>query len=126
MSVYIDFGKGNGLVPVIIQDFEDNEILMLGYMNSEALDLTVQSGRVHYWSRSKQRIWQKGETSGHFQLVKEIRTDCDNDTLLIKVVQTGGAACHEGYRSCFFRKIENNALRIDRERVFNPKEKYRD
>ena len=126
MSVYIDFGKGNGLVPVIIQDFKDNEILMLGYMNSEALDLTVQSGRVHYWSRSKQRIWQKGETSGHFQLVKEIRTDCDNDTLLIKVVQTGGAACHEGYRSCFFRKIENNALIIDRERVFNPEEKYRD
>ncbi len=126
MSVYIDFSKGNGLVPVIIQDFEDNEILMLGYMNSEALDITVQSGRVHYWSRSKQRIWQKGETSGHFQLVKEIRTDCDNDTLLIKVVQTGGAACHEGYRSCFFRKIENNALIIDRERVFNPEEKYRD
>ncbi len=78
MSINIDFNKGNGLVPVIIQDDEDNEILMLGYMNSEAFDLTVKSGQVHYWSRSKKRLWHKGETSGHIQIVKEIRTDCDN------------------------------------------------
>ena len=126
MSINIDFNKGNGLVPVIIQDDEDNEILMLGYMNSEAFDLTVKSGQVHYWSRSKNRLWHKGETSGHIQIVKEIRTDCDNDTLLIKIVQTGGAACHEGYRSCFFRRIEGNELITDREKIFNPEEKYRD
>jgi phosphoribosyl-AMP cyclohydrolase len=126
MSIDIDFNKGNGLVPVIIQDFKDNEVLMLGFMNSEAYDLTVKSGQVHYWSRSKKRIWLKGETSGHVQIVKEIRTDCDNDTLLIKVDQTGGAACHEGYRSCFFRRIEEKKLITDRERIFNPEEKYRD
>ena len=126
MSIDIDFNKGNGLVPVIIQDYQDNEVLMLGFMNSEAFDLTVKSGQVHYWSRSKKRIWLKGETSGHIQIVKEIRTDCDNDTLLIKVDQTGGAACHEGYRSCFFRRIEGNSLIIDREKIFNPEEIYRD
>ncbi|HPS56524.1 MAG TPA: phosphoribosyl-AMP cyclohydrolase [Spirochaetota bacterium] len=125
MSIDIDFTKGNGLIPVIIQDYEDGEVLMLGYMNSEAFDLTVKSGQVHYWSRSKKRIWLKGETSGHFQIVKEMRTDCDNDTLLIKVNQTGGAACHEGYRSCFFRRFEGNNLITDRELVFNPEEKYR-
>lgn len=126
MSIDIDFNKGNGLVPVIVQDYRDNEVLMLGFMNSEAFDLTVKSGQVHYWSRSKKRIWQKGETSGHIQVVKEIRTDCDNDTLLIKVDQTGGAACHEGYRSCFFRRIEGDNVITDRERIFNPDEKYRD
>lgn len=126
MSIDIDFNKSNGLIPVIIQDYEDGEVLMLGYMNSEAFNLTVTSGQVHYWSRSKNRIWLKGETSGHFQIVKEIRTDCDNDTLLIKVNQTGGAACHEGFRSCFFRRIEGDNLVTDRERIFNPEEKYRD
>ena len=89
MSIDIDFNKGNGLVPVIIQDEKDNEILMLGYMNSEAFNLTVSSGQVHYWSRSKKRIWLKGETSGHIQIVKEIIYDCDNDTILIKVDQIG-------------------------------------
>lgn len=126
MSIDIDFTKGNGLIPVIIQDYKDGEVLMLGYMNSEAFDLTVKSGQVHYWSRSKKRIWLKGETSGHFQIVKEMRTDCDNDTLLIKVNQTGGAACHEGFRSCFFRRIKGDNLITDRERIFNPEEKYRD
>ena len=126
MSTNIDFNKGDGLVPVIIQDFGDNVILMLGYMNRDAFDLTLRTGRVHYWSRSKKRIWLKGETSGHFQIVKEIRTDCDNDTLLIKVIQTGGAACHEGYRSCFFRRFEGDSLITDSEKIFNPEEKYRD
>jgi len=126
MSIEIDFSKGNGLVPVIIQDHEDNAVLMMGYMNSEAFELTVKSGQVHYWSRSKKRIWLKGETSGHIQTVKEIRIDCDNDTLLIRVIQSGGAACHEGYRSCFFRRIEGNRLIIDREKIFNPEETYRD
>ena len=126
MTIEIDFNKGNGLVPVIIQNYEDNAVLMMGYMNSEAFELTVKSGQVHYWSRSKKRIWLKGETSGHIQTVKEIRIDCDNDTLLIRVIQSGGAACHEGYRSCFFRRIEGNSLIIDREKIFNPVEIYRD
>lgn len=126
MSIDIDFNKGAGLVPVIVQDYKDSEVLMLGYMNGEAFDLTVKSGQVHYWSRSKQRIWLKGETSGHIQIVKEIRIDCDNDTLLIKVIQTGGAACHKGYRSCFFRRFEENNLINDRERIFDPEGKYRD
>lgn len=126
MGIDIDFNKAGGLVPVIIQDYEDNEVLMLGYMDSEAFNLTVSTGMVHYWSRSKKRIWLKGETSGHIQRVKEIRMDCDNDTILIKVHQTGGAACHEGYRSCFFRRLEGNTLLTDSERIFNPEEKYRD
>jgi len=126
MNINIDFQKSNGLVPVIIQDINDNEVLMLGYMNREAFDTTIKTGCVHYWSRSKNRIWQKGETSGHVQIVKEIRVDCDNDTLLVMVEQKGGAACHEGYKSCFFRKIENEKMITDKIRVFNPEEKYRD
>ncbi|HQO39690.1 MAG TPA: phosphoribosyl-AMP cyclohydrolase [Spirochaetota bacterium] len=126
MNNIIDFNKGTGLIPVIIQDYEDKEVLMLGFMNREAFELTLKTGQVHYWSRSKKRIWLKGETSGHLQLVKEIRIDCDNDTLLIRVIQTGGAACHEGYRSCFFRHIEENKLVTDRERVFDPGEIYKD
>lgn len=126
MDINIDFAKSGGLVPVIIQDISDNEVLMLGYMNEEALNMTLESGLVHYWSRSKKRIWQKGETSGHVQHVKEIRLDCDNDTLLVRVVQKGDAACHEGYKSCFFRKIENGGLITDKTRIFNPDDKYRD
>lgn len=124
MNIKIDFAKGNGLIPVIIQDIRDNEVLMLGYMNEEAFDYTVKTGYVHYWSRSKKRIWQKGETSGHLQAVKEIRLDCDNDTLLIRVIQQGDAACHEGYKSCFFRKLDKGEMVTDKTRVFNPAEKY--
>lgn len=123
-SVKIDFDKLGGMVPAIIQDAESGEILMLGFMNNEAFDLTIESGKVHYWSRSKGRIWMKGESSGHIQIVKEIRTDCDNDTLLIKVEQKGGAACHEGYRSCFFRVIRKGAVEIDGVRIFNPEDVY--
>lgn len=126
MHASIDFDKGSGLIPVIIQDSYDNEVLMLGFMNKEAFDLTIKTGHVHYWSRSKKRIWLKGETSGHIQKIQEIRMDCDGDTLLIKVVQVGGAACHEGYRSCFFRKIENDRIITDREKVFDPADKYGD
>lgn len=126
MNYSIDFIKGNGLVPAIIQDFQDGEVLMLGYMNKEALDLSIKTGLVHYWSRSKKRIWQKGETSGHVQHIREIRIDCDSDTLLIKVVQKGDAACHEGYKSCFFRRIEDDKAIIDQTQIFDPSEKYRD
>lgn len=126
MEDIINFSKSGGLVPVIIQDINDNEVLMLGYMNKDAYNKTLKTGKVHYWSRSKNRIWEKGETSGHFQYVREMRVDCDNDTVLIKVEQAGGAACHEGYKSCFFRRIEKGKLITDRLKIFNPADKYGD
>jgi phosphoribosyl-AMP cyclohydrolase len=97
-----------GLIPVIIQDIKDNEVLMLAYMNKHSLEKTITSGKTHFWSRSRQKLWQKGETSGNVQLVKEILYDCDGDTLLIKVEQLGPGACHTGNRTCFYRKIENS------------------
>ena len=124
MSIEIDFSKGNGLVPVIIQDHEDNAVLMMGYMNSEAFELTVKSGQVHYWSRSRGKLWKKGESSGNVQEVREIRVDCDNDCILIKVNQIGDAACHTGYRSCFYRKVNGSGLEIDGRRVFDPDDVY--
>lgn len=122
----IDFTKGDGIVPVIVQDFEKGDVLMLAYMNEEAFTLTQNTGHAHYWSRSKNRIWKKGESSGHIQIVKEIYLDCDSDTILLKATQVGGAACHEGYRSCFFRRIDEDDCSINGERVFNPEEVYRD
>ncbi len=124
--IKLDFKKQDGLIPVIAQDYKTNEVLMLAYINPESWDLTLRTGIVHYWSRSRNRLWKKGEESGHVQEVKEIRVDCDNDTLVIKVNQIGGAACHEGYRSCFFRVVEGDSLRIDGEKVFNPDEVYGD
>jgi phosphoribosyl-AMP cyclohydrolase len=101
MVIEINFEKGKELVPVIIQDASTNEVLMLGYMNRKSRKKTLETKRSCFWSRSRQKLWIKGETSGHFQEVKEIYLDCDRDTLLIKVDQIGGAACHTGYRSCF-------------------------
>ena len=95
-----------GLVPTIIQDVENNEVLMLAYMDKTALKKTIETGKTHFWSRSRQKYWMKGETSGNVQLVKEILYDCDEDTLLIKVKQVGSGACHTGNRTCFYRKIE--------------------
>ncbi len=92
-----------GLVPVIVQDINDNEILMLAYMNKDTLKQTIETGKATYWSRSRQKVWIKGETSGHFQIVKEMYYDCDVDTILIKIEQVGGIACHTGNRSCFYR-----------------------
>lgn len=97
-----------GLIPAVIQDWKTNEILMVAYMNAASLQKTVESGLTWYWSRSRQKFWQKGETSGNIQRVKEILYDCDQDTLLIKVEQTG-PACHTGTRSCFFRSFSDNA-----------------
>ncbi len=101
----VDFEKGDGLVPAIIQDYESNEILMMAYMNKESLEKTIESGKTWFWSRSRNQFWNKGETSGHFQIVKDIFLDCDGDTLVIKVEQIG-VACHTGTRSCFFRKLD--------------------
>ncbi len=92
-----------GLIPVIVQDYENGDVLMLAYMNKETLHQTLETGKATYWSRSRQKVWVKGETSGHFQLVKELYYDCDGDTILIKVEQVGGIACHTGNRSCFYR-----------------------
>lgn len=103
----IDWKKMEGLLPVITQDASTNEVLMLAYMNKEALELTLSTKQAHYYSRSKQRLWKKGESSGHIQTVKEVLIDCDNDTLLLKVEQTG-VACHTGRKSCFFTNLENN------------------
>ena len=99
--------NSDNMIPVIVQDYENNEVLMLAYMNEEAFELTVKTGRMTYYSRSRQEIWVKGLTSGHFQYVKSIEIDCDNDTLLAKVVQVG-AACHPGNRSCFYRNLMTN------------------
>ncbi|MHC1610775.1 MAG: phosphoribosyl-AMP cyclohydrolase [Candidatus Methanospirareceae archaeon] len=111
---------GKELRPVIVQDYETGEVLMLAYMDDEALRLTRETGKAHYWSRSRGRLWKKGESSGHEQLVKDILIDCDEDTILIKVEQIGGA-CHTGYRSCFYRRIDG---KIVGEKVFDPEEVY--
>ncbi|UCD86167.1 MAG: phosphoribosyl-AMP cyclohydrolase [Deltaproteobacteria bacterium] len=112
-----------GLVPVIVQDHIGGQVLMLAYMNREALKETIATGRTHFYSRSRKRLWKKGESSGHTQEVKEIYFDCDQDTLLIKVDQNM-AACHEGYRSCFYRKLEGDSLKICQEKVFDEKKVY--
>ena len=121
-----DFEKSE-LIPVIAQDEQSGDVLMLAYMNQAAYRETLETGRVCYYSRSRQKLWRKGEESGNVQEVREIYFDCDADTLLIKVKQVGGAACHEGYRSCFFRKIDPQTGDVQQigERVFNPDEVYK-
>lgn len=108
------------LKPAIAQDYETGEVLMLAYMDEEALRLTRETGKAHYWSRSRGKLWKKGESSGHEQLVKEILIDCDEDTILLKVEQIGGA-CHTGYRSCFYRTIGGEIVGT---KVFEPEEVY--
>lgn len=121
----IDFEKNGGLVPAIAQDADTGEVLMMAYMNAASLEETKRTGRACYYSRSRNRLWRKGEESGHVQEVKGIFIDCDADTILLKVVQIGGAACHEGYKSCFFRQVDGDALHIVGERVFDPKAVYK-
>jgi phosphoribosyl-AMP cyclohydrolase len=103
-----DFSKNNGLIPAIVQDAQNGEVLMLAYMNEESLKKTLETGLATYWSRSRNELWCKGETSGHYQHVQEIYIDCDADTLLLKVIQDG-AACHTGNRTCFYRTLEEEA-----------------
>ncbi|MBI2358760.1 MAG: phosphoribosyl-AMP cyclohydrolase [Deltaproteobacteria bacterium] len=121
----IDFAKGDGLIPVIVQDYRSREVLMLAYMNRAAWQKTQKTGKAHYYSRSRQKIWLKGEESGHFQMVKGALIDCDNDTLLLQVRQLGGGACHTGYRSCFFRKRSKKDWQTVGKRTFNPDEVYK-
>ena len=121
----IDFDKAGGLVPAVAQDADTGEVLMLAWMNREAFDETVRTGRAVYFSRSRNRLWRKGEESGHVQQVHGVFVDCDADTVLLKVKQVGGAACHEGYKSCFFRQLAGGELAVVGERVFDPKQVYK-
>ncbi len=122
--IEIDFKKGNGLIPVVIQDAATDEVLMLGYMNREAWEETLRAKRVTFWSRSRKKLWLKGETSGHFQEVREIWLDCDGDTLLIKVDEIGRAACDTGFQSWFHRRHEEGEWKVSGKRIFDPKEVY--
>ncbi len=121
----IDFDKIGGLVPAIAQDADTGEVLMLAWMNREAYEETLRTRRACYFSRSRGRLWRKGEESGNVQEVREVYLDCDSDTVLLKVHQIGGAACHEGYSSCFFRRLESDGLQVIGERVFDPKQVYK-
>src|SRR5215831_8642978 len=121
----IDFAKSGGLVPAIAQDAQTGEVLMLAWMNQEAYEETVRTRRAVYFSRSRNKLWRKGEESGNVQEVREIFVDCDTDTILLKVHQIGGAACHEGYKSCFFRRLEQDELKVIGQRVFDPKQVYK-
>ena len=124
--VELDFNKTGGLIPAIAQDHGTGEVLMLAYMNEDAWNETLESGMATYFSRSRKTLWKKGETSGHVQVVKEIRIDCDNDTVLLKVEQKGGAACHLGYKSCFFRTVvKGEAPLVVEQRIFDPKKVYK-
>jgi phosphoribosyl-AMP cyclohydrolase len=119
------FDKLGGLIPGIVQDRQTGEVLMLGYLNAEALAQTQSSGEVHFFSRSRNRLWKKGETSGHVLRVREVRLDCDGDALLLLVEPVGPGVCHEGYRSCFFRELAaDGSARVIAERTFVPGEIY--
>jgi phosphoribosyl-AMP cyclohydrolase len=113
-----------GLIPAIAQDWQTGEVLMLAWMNEEALHLTVNEGRAVYWSRSRGALWRKGEESGHVQQLKELRIDCDADTVLLKVEQVGGIACHTGRRSCFYQKLENGGWEITDQVIRTPEDIY--
>jgi phosphoribosyl-AMP cyclohydrolase len=117
-----DWSKG--LVPAIAQDFATGEVLMLAYMNEASWQETLRTGQACYWSRSREKLWRKGEESGNHQEVREIRIDCDRDTIVLRVVQHGGAACHIGYRSCFYRRLDGDQWTIDDARVFDPADVY--
>ncbi len=122
----IDTIKWNeqGLVPAIAQDWQSGEVLMLAWMNRESLELTITENRAIYWSRSRQALWRKGEQSGNIQQLKELRVDCDGDTVLMKVDQVGGIACHTGRRDCFFRKLEKGDWQVTARVIRDPKDMY--
>ena len=121
--IYPDFDH-NELIPVIIQDHKSMKVLMMAFMNRESYEKTLTQRQVTFYSRSRKKLWKKGESSGNIQIVKQILFDCDQDCLLILVEQTGGASCHEGYVSCFYRELKDNELEIVEPRIFNPDEVY--
>lgn len=122
--IKLNFDKMGGLIPAIVQDYKTGDVLMLAFMNQEAWEATLNTGKATYWSRSRQELWVKGQTSGNQQIVREIRIDCDADTVLLKVEQLGGAACHTGHRSCFHKKIKDGSVQIIGKPVFDPQEVY--
>jgi len=123
--INLNFEKMGGLVPAIVQDHETGDVLMLAFMNQDSWEATLASGEATYYSRTRQTLWVKGKTSGNIQIVKEIRIDCDDDTVLLKVEQIGGAACHTGHRSCFFKKVGENSVKVVGKPIFDPEEVYR-
>ena len=123
-EVKLDFAKMGGLLPAVVQDASTGEVLMLAFMDQEAWERTLKTGEAHYYSRTRKTVWRKGATSGHVQRVKEIYLDCDQDTVLLKVEQLGGAACHTGYRSCFYRRRKDEAWEVVGPLIFNPQEVY--
>ena len=123
--IALDFQKCGGLIPTIVQDFKTGEVLMLAFMNEDAWRETQRTGKATYWSRTRQELWVKGKTSGNVQWIKEIRIDCDDDTVLLQVDQVGQAACHTGYRSCFFKKVEGDSVIVVGEKIFDPEEVYK-
>ncbi len=120
-----DFSQGDGLLPAIAQDAETGEVLMMAYMNAESFAETLRTGQAVYYSRSRRRLWRKGEESGHVQDVEAVLVDCDGDSILLKVRQRGGAACHTGYRSCFYRQITPTGTNVVGVKVFNPEKVYK-
>jgi phosphoribosyl-AMP cyclohydrolase len=121
----LDFEKENGLIPAIVQDHVNGDVLMLGFMNREALAKTQETGFVTFFSRSRKKLWMKGESSGQKLLLRELRVDCDGDALLVRAELSGGAVCHEGYRSCFFREISSDGeVQIIAERIISPDDLY--
>jgi phosphoribosyl-AMP cyclohydrolase len=122
----LDFSKQDGLLPAIVQDYTSGKVLMLAYINKASWEKTLETGEAHYWSRSRRELWHKGGTSGHVQKVKEIYTDCDSDTVLFKVEQLGGAACHTGYETCFHQKVDRDGnVMIVGEKIFDPEKVYK-
>ncbi|MCU0845041.1 MAG: phosphoribosyl-AMP cyclohydrolase [Spirochaetes bacterium] len=124
--IELDFEKSGGLIPAIAQDYTTGEVLMMAFINRESWELTLSTGIVHYWSRSRNKLWKKGESSGNVQEVKEVRVDCDSDCVLLKIDQIGEAACHTGFRSCFYRVVRGDALIEDGVKVFDPEKVYGD
>ncbi|MBI5552133.1 MAG: phosphoribosyl-AMP cyclohydrolase [Desulfobacterales bacterium] len=126
MKATLDFKKLDGLVPAVVQDHLSGEVLMVGFMNPEAWETTVRTGKATFWSRTRQTLWTKGLTSGNVQLVKEIRIDCDDDTVVLKVEQVGGAACHTGHQSCFYKRLSADGdIEVVGRPLFDPKEVYK-
>lgn len=125
MNNTLNFSKSeDGLIPAIVQDYKTGDVLMLAYINKEAWEKTLSTRKAHFWSRSRNTLWLKGESSGHVQIIHEIYVDCDEDTVVYKVEQIGGAACHKGYRSCFFRVVEEESFKTVGQLVFDPAEVY--
>ena len=123
--IELDFSKGEGLLPAVVQDYKSGKILMLAYINEASWKKSLETGEAHFWSRSRQELWHKGGTSGNVQKIKEIYADCDDDTIVFVVEQVGGAACHTGHESCFFKKIDmNGEVTVVGEKVFDPKKVY--